>query len=105
MQEATRAGDIVCRWGGDEFVVLFIGGAPGDCLRAAHRVQSRMQEKPIIVNGIDLPVSASVGFVSVGSKISETNLGDLLQLADEELYKAKETSRGTFSATVVDMPS
>ncbi len=101
MQAATRTSDIVCRWGGDEFVVLFIGGEPGACLDAAYRIQQKMQEDPVTVDGVQLQVSATVGFVSVERRNVDTNLGDLLQLADEQLYKAKGAQRGTLSATVV----
>ncbi len=99
LQESVRAGDIVCRWGGDEFVVLFSGGTSHDCLEAVHRVQAHMCGAPFLIQDLELPVSVTVGFVSLEAESKTTNLGDLLQMADEQLYKAKELERGTLSST------
>ncbi len=101
MMESVRNDDLVCRWGGDEFVILFSGSNPTDCLEAARRVKSHVQRTPIRFDGKDMKVSATVGFVSISADAEEMNLGDLLQIADEQLYKAKATRRGTMSFTRV----
>lgn len=99
MLESTRIDDLVCRWGGDEFVILFCDMSAEDCLEAARRVKEHIQSRPILFDGHRMDVSATVGFVSVKATADELNLGDLLQIADEQLYKAKADQRGTLSFT------
>ncbi|MFT7669114.1 MAG: diguanylate cyclase (GGDEF)-like protein [Planctomycetota bacterium] len=101
MTEAMRSDDLLCRWGGDEFVVLFSGSSPSECLEAARRIKENMQMGPVKFGDEQLIVSVTVGFVSVSSDQAEMNLGDLLQIADEQLYKAKSVRRGTLSFTSV----
>lgn len=103
MTEAVREDDLVCRWGGDEFVILFSGVSASDCLEAARRVKQHVQSAPVEIAGRSVPVSVTAGFVSVDKADSDDmNLGDLLQIADEQLYKAKTAQRGTLSSTRVN---
>lgn len=101
MQAAIREEDLICRWGGDEFVILFCAESPANCLEAAQRVKEELQSAPVHFEGVDLQVSVTVGFVSIDAERSDLNLGDLLQIADEQLYKAKSLQRGTLSSTQV----
>ena len=92
---AVREEDTVARLGGDEFVVLYeqlpledvddvadaLKGRLLDALRGSHTVQ-----------GLDLPVSASVGFV----RSAPDELGfELLGRADAEMYAQKAGRDGT----------
>jgi diguanylate cyclase (GGDEF)-like protein len=101
MLESVREEDLICRWGGDEFVILFRGVSASDCLEAAGRVKQHVQGTPVIIEGRELDVSVTAGFVSVDAADSDMNLGELLQIADEQLYKAKSVQRGTLSSTRV----
>jgi len=102
MTEAVREDDLICRWGGDEFVVLFVGADATDCLEAARRVKEHVQARPVVIGGQGLRVSITAGFVSVEAGEKGLSLSELLQVADEQLYKAKSIRRGTFSSTEVD---
>jgi len=102
MTEAVREDDLICRWGGDEFVVLFVGADAADCLEAARRVKDHVQARPVVIDGRGVRVSISAGFVSVDASEKDLSLPELLQVADEQLYKAKSFRRGTFRSTEVD---
>jgi|GEM_PF-3006123 len=95
--QSVRAEDLVCRWGGDEFVILFFDTNPRDCLEAARRAKRHLESRPVIFEGRELEVSASVGFVTVDADEPAPTLGELLKLADEQLYKAKAVRRGSIS--------
>ena len=89
LRTAVRPGDVVSRFGGDEFVV--VAGGVGDVAGAvviAERIRSGVGE-PVRVNGRRLSVTVSVG-VAMGPGSSARSL---LEQADTALYRAKESGR------------
>lgn len=86
-----RPGDIVARFGGDEFTVLLHDLAEPDiALRVADRIVAAMRE-PMMIDGHELFVSASLGCAL--SRNGRERPGDLLQQADLAMYVAKEKGR------------
>jgi diguanylate cyclase (GGDEF)-like protein len=87
-----RPGEVVARFGGDEFCVLLpsIGGRD-DAVRVAERIIG-MLAAPFEVDGISLRISASCG-ISV-SPDDGTSAGLLLQRADVAMYAAKDSGVG-----------
>ncbi|TLX58773.1 GGDEF domain-containing protein [Stutzerimonas nosocomialis] len=89
-----RAGELVARLGGEEFVVL-LPGSDQDCARrAAERVQQRLAERAL-PHG-DSPVAPHVT-LSIGLAGFDAETMDrfdlLLHRADEALYRAKAQGR------------
>jgi diguanylate cyclase (GGDEF)-like protein len=77
--ESSRAGDITCRIGGDEFAVILPGANPDDAIKVAERAQEALIERG--------PYSFSGGVARAA-----TNLGssyDLYRSADIAAYRAK----------------
>lgn len=100
IKDAVRADDLVCRWGGDEFVILFRGADEDSCMDALMRVKSHIESQPIRLDQVSLDVSTSVGYVVVNAGSSNYELEALLQMADENLYRAKANDRGSIVAAV-----
>ena len=90
-----RASDALARYGGEEFVIL----APDCDLAGATLVAERFREaissEPIPITGGHLTVTMSFG-VAATSDMDRS--GQLLQTADDRLYKAKEQGRDRVEA-------
>jgi diguanylate cyclase (GGDEF)-like protein len=89
--ERVRQVDLLCRYGGDEFVVL--GLVPD--VDGARRFAERLGESPPEVEtltGERIPVRMSCGAVCVDSP-EQIAVDELVDLADKEMRAAKEAGR------------
>ncbi len=84
--KCLRASDLVCRFGGDEFLVLVYDCSKEEARNLADRLISAI-EKPIELKEITLNVSAEVGISSFPA--DGINVSELVRKADEALYLAK----------------
>jgi diguanylate cyclase (GGDEF)-like protein len=89
-----RRGDLVARFGGDEFAVVLRDAAPEDVRVLAQRVVEAVRAKKTVHAGRELSVTASVGlaFWNEGEKPE-----DWLSRADTALYAAKAAGRDRWS--------
>jgi diguanylate cyclase len=79
-----RPSDVVCRYGGEELMVILPNCGMDDAEAKAEQLRLRVAGLTD-VHGV--PVSASFGIASIPE--SATSLADLVALADAALYKAK----------------
>lgn len=92
---ALRQGDMVARFGGDEFLVFWDGvRTTSDALSAGRRMLSRLEE-PCVVRGHELKVGASIGIALKSVHIDRT--ADLLHAADRAMYHAKALGGNTIT--------
>lgn len=86
----VRKTDVVCRFGGEEFVV-FMPTIQGDGAgQLAERLRRAMEATPVDFEGAVITVTVSIG---VASYRSGESLEELLSRADHRLYTAKEEGR------------
>lgn len=78
----VRSNDIVCRYGGDEFVMFFVS-CPTEL------VESRLNGVLAELNELDIHFSAGISSYSIGKTFDEA-----LKEADEALYKSKHEGKG-----------
>ena len=89
-----RAGDIKCRWGGDEFLIIL----PDTTLTGAEHAGAALTREVGELN-IPVPTGSIKSTISVGVAVALPADADPLALigrADEALYKAKQTGRNRF---------
>lgn len=83
----ARRGDLICRWGGDEFAVLLPGTGLWGTESFVKRVTVELSTIAIPLTGGRTPISASPGLAVFPE--DGTHLADLFERADTELYATK----------------
>jgi diguanylate cyclase (GGDEF)-like protein len=90
--ESVREVDMVARYGGEEFLVVLPKTTSDVAIAVAERMRSSIQEK-ISIEGKS--VTASFGVVQIREK---TGVDNLINLADQALYRAKGSGRNRVEA-------
>jgi diguanylate cyclase (GGDEF)-like protein len=84
IEETVREGDMVARWGGDEFLVLGIGGRP-DAQSLAQRIQRAVETTGVALG--KWPTTVSVG--TAAGYPNETTMEALVEQADRDRHEAR----------------
>jgi diguanylate cyclase (GGDEF)-like protein len=99
--EALRPEDALARVGGDEFAFLMNGARPEDLEEIGRRLIERVQQLGQSYPGTDL--GASVGLVC-GLPLRRGQ-EELVNLADQAMYQAKQAGKGQVRLDFLDKPS
>ncbi len=98
LRTSLRKGDLLGRWGGEEFMIIMRGDSQHDVLAAVERLREDIAFWPF----------DGVGAVSASFGVAEGHMGDsihsLLDRADKALYQAKHLGRNRveLSPTLVE---
>ena len=87
---AVRKTDVVCRFGGEEFVVFMPAMRGAGAAQLGERLRHAIEATPVVFDGAVITVTVSVG---VASYRAGESLEELLSRADHRLYMAKEEGR------------
>ncbi len=88
----TRLEDTVGRIGGEEFAILLPDTKRLGAAVMAERIRKRIEDQEFFAKGIKIPVTASLGTASFSAEAVDT-IDELLHIADNRLYLAKEGGR------------
>jgi len=90
----TRATDIVCRYGGEEFIVLMPEASREEGLVMAERLRQEISRMTVVTAGGTLSLTVSLGVAALKPEEDE-NLETLIARADRAMYQAKAAGRDT----------
>ena len=85
-----REGDVFARVGGEEFAIVLRDASEVKALALAERVRFAVEAMVVRHEGRAIPVTLSMGVAALSR---ETTVEELVLLADQRLYKAKESGR------------
>lgn len=101
LQAVARRTDLVCRYGGDEFVLVVehLDGHTGAAV-VADKVLCALRE-PLRVDGYTFQLTASVGAALFPEDTTDHH--DLVALADAAMYEAKQAGGDTYRFSTADL--
>jgi diguanylate cyclase (GGDEF)-like protein len=92
LKNCVRDNDIVCRWGGDEYVILLRGTDSGGALKVAERIRRSIESHRFLAReGFSLNISTCIGIASFPEHAQEK--AGLVDLADRAMYRGKKGTR------------
>jgi len=91
-RQALREGDVLMRYGGEEFILVLPGAGREDLVKTAERVRRAVAEAEITEAGQRIPVTVSIGGSGLPDR-NATSPQDLISVADAGLYTSKESGR------------
>jgi len=99
LQPLLRKYDLFGRLGGDEFGLLLLDLPPQEAALVVERLRASVEKLRIPIGDDIITISASFGIVS-SQQLSETdlNIKKMLHLADQALYRAKQSGRNRVTA-------
>jgi diguanylate cyclase (GGDEF)-like protein len=92
--KTTRATDVVCRYGGEEFIVLMPEAGREEALAMAERLKQEISRMTVVTAGGTLSLTISLGVAEL-KRDEDEDLEGLIGRADRAMYQAKAAGRDT----------
>ncbi|RMH04937.1 MAG: diguanylate cyclase [Planctomycetota bacterium] len=88
--ERIRESDVAVRYGGEEIAVFLPLATEDEAVATGERLRSGIAERPVDADGVEIPVTVSLG---LACHRPGEDLTELVRRADGALYEAKESGR------------
>jgi diguanylate cyclase (GGDEF)-like protein len=96
-REQKRRSDVAARFGGDEFLILLPETNLAHAQRTAERLWQQVAAGDFSTSAHSFKVTVSIGVAEAEPKMD--TVFDLIKLADQALYKAKNSGRNRVCAS------
>jgi len=90
LRSCLRQSDIICRWGGEEFIILLKDTNSDTAHTVAEKIRLLAEQHHYSFSGTPLQVTVSLGLTEW---LSSDTLHSLIARADRALYRAKQAGR------------
>lgn len=97
----TRERDTICRWGGDEFVIMMTGNHDETTVVTSATKILQVMREAVNLGGRDLKIPTSIGISITNDATCQPTL--LIQQADIAMYCAKQAGRDNFKIFELNM--
>jgi diguanylate cyclase (GGDEF)-like protein len=94
IRSCSPQGAVPSRWGGDEFAIMVTGDDPSTATRTAEGLIRELCKPYFLSNAVQASIGVSVGLASSARFGHDGER--LLKIADNALYVAKQSGKGTF---------
>ena len=92
LRACVRDSDSVVRYGGDEFVVLLVETNAAEAMIVAERMRKMIEAEPFVKEAeLGIRLTISIGIAAFPEHA--TTKQNLLNLADQAMYRGKESTR------------
>ena len=99
IRSSIREEDLVIRWGGEEFLVVLTDIPSQKAVEIAERIRKHIEQTALqLPNGSKLNITVSIG-VACTAKENTYVFEELFKIADQRLYRAKESGRNRVVAS------
>ncbi|HVO32229.1 MAG TPA: GGDEF domain-containing protein [bacterium] len=104
IKKTLRNEDVFARFGGEEFVILTRDVDDTGALVLAERIRRLVEGNKFVFEGKTIPVTISVGIstMTATSNPPFTDAADMVNRADQYLYKAKRSGRNRVEGKAVE---
>ena len=93
LRHCVRNVDLICRMGGEEFVVVLPDAGMDIALKVAERIRRIVSAKPFDAGARSGPLGVTVSLGVALIEVAADTMDDILKRADEALYRAKREGR------------
>ena len=95
----TEPLDVFCRYGGEEFVILFTRTSREGILQAIEKIRKGIADHPFFLDDAGpVPITVSIGAV-IFDEVPGLTTAQFLRIADNRLLAAKDAGRNIVVCT------
>jgi diguanylate cyclase (GGDEF)-like protein len=91
----VRESDTLCRWGGDEFLLLMAGCNAAEAAEVAEKIRHAVEERSFKFDGERVQLTISIGITEVAV---DDAMESVVARADQALYQAKDSGRNQIAS-------
>ena len=89
LMSSLRENDVVCRWGGEEFLIA-IDGNKKVAVEVAERIRGMVEDMVVVSHGYTIKITMTFGVCESTPGFSADRL---IEIADQRLYKGKQNGK------------
>jgi diguanylate cyclase (GGDEF)-like protein len=90
LRKTLREQDVICRWGGEEFVAMITEADGAQAELIAERARTAIEATRFAHEGTELPLSITIGVAQLAESL---DIEEAIDAADQAMYQGKRTGR------------